>query len=133
MCLCQISLYSSDPCPFTYCINGSPVKSVSHYVILECIFSNYGPITNLVSYPKVITLFFFLGGQCLPIIAQYQTYISLVQSNLAYCFKAWRPHPLKDIRLIERVRHHSTKFILSDYASDCKSRSINTNLLLLSL
>ena len=39
-----------------------------------------------------------------------------------YCSPLWRPYLLKDIDSLERVQRHATKFILSDYTSDYKTR-----------
>ena len=41
----------------------------------------------------------------------------------------WRPYLIKDIMLLERVQRRATKFILSDYSMDYKSRLINLKLL----
>ena len=49
-------------------------------------------------------------------------YISFVRANLLYCSPLWRPYLLKDIDSLERVQRHVTKFILSDYTSDYKTR-----------
>ena len=49
-------------------------------------------------------------------------YISIVRANLLYCSPLWRPYLLKDINSLERVQRCATKFILSDYTSDYKTR-----------
>jgi hypothetical protein len=56
-------------------------------------------------------------------------YISLVRSKLCYCSQLWRPRLVKDILALERVQRRATKFILSDYSSDYKTRLINLKLL----
>ena len=48
--------------------------------------------------------------------------ISLVRYKLLYCSTLWRPYLLKDIELIEKVQRRATKFILSDYTSDYRTR-----------
>ena len=138
-CKClRIFLSPSELIPFTYCINGFPVDSVPHYRDLGVHFSNdlswtyhYSTIIS-----KVYNTLHFLRRTMSPhhsSATKLSLYISLVRSNLAYCSQVWRPHLLKDIRLIKRVQCRSTKFILNDYASDYKSGLMNTNLLPLSL
>ena len=56
-------------------------------------------------------------------------YISIVQPNLLYCSPLWRPYLIKDIDLLERVQRRATKFILSDYSSDYKTRLIQLGML----
>ena len=58
-------------------------------------------------------------------------HISLVHSQLTYCSPVWRPYLLKDISQLKKVQRHATKFILSDYSSDYRTRLISLNLLLL--
>jgi len=54
--------------------------------------------------------------------ARKSLYISIVRANLLYCSPLWRPYLLKDIDPLERVERCATKFILSDYTSDYKTR-----------
>ena len=56
-------------------------------------------------------------------------YISIIRPNLLYCSPLWRPHLIKDINLLERVQRRTTKFILSDYSSDYKTRLIQLGML----
>ena len=49
-------------------------------------------------------------------------YLSLVHSQLTYCSQIWYPHLLKDIIILEKVQHHVTKYILSDFTSDYRSQ-----------
>ena len=61
--------------------------------------------------------------------AKNHLFLSLIRSQLVYCSQVWRPHQLKDIKLIEDVQRRTTKFILNDYASDYKSRLSTLKLL----
>ena len=54
--------------------------------------------------------------------ARISLHISIVRTNLLYCSPLWRPYLLKDINSLERVQRCVTKFILSDYTSDYKTR-----------
>ena len=56
-------------------------------------------------------------------------YLTLVRPKLLYFSPLWRPYLIKDIMLLERVQRRATKFILSDYSMDYKSRLINLKLL----
>lgn len=61
--------------------------------------------------------------------ARKMLYISLVRSKLTYCSQIWRPHLIKDILSLEKIQRRATKFILSDYSSDYKSRLTSLNML----
>ena len=65
----------------------------------------------------------------IPYFAKKNLYISLVLSQITYCSVIWRPHLIKDIKLLESVQRRATKFILNDFTSDYKSRLIKLNLL----
>ena len=59
-------------------------------------------------------------------------YLSLVRSNLAYCWQAWAPQAVNLILDIERIQRRATKFILSlSYRSEVsyKQRLLKTGLL----
>ena len=56
-------------------------------------------------------------------------YISLVRAKLLYCSPLWKPYLLKDIELLERIQRRATKFILSDYSSDYRTRLIKIGIL----
>ena len=59
-------------------------------------------------------------------------YISLVRSTLLYCSSLWRPYQLHHIEALEKVQRRATKYILSDYTSNYKSRLIQLGILPLS-
>ena len=56
-------------------------------------------------------------------------YLSLVRSQLIYCSIIWRPHLIKDIKMIEQLQRRATKFILNDYESDYNDHLLKLNLL----
>jgi len=56
-------------------------------------------------------------------------YLSLVRAKLLYCSPLWRPYLLKDIDSLERVQRRATKFILSDYTSNYKTRLMQLGML----
>ena len=60
-------------------------------------------------------------------------YVFLVRSQLVYCSPIWRPHHMKDIKLVENVQHRATKFIVNDFSMDYKSRLLQLKLLPLSM
>ena len=62
-------------------------------------------------------------------ITKKKLYLSLVRSQIMYCSQLWRPNLIKDIFSLERVQRRATKYILSDYSSDYKSRLITLKLL----
>ena len=43
------------------------------------------------------------------VIARKQLYISLVRSQIMYCFPLWRPQLLKDTFTLERIQRRATK------------------------
>ena len=53
--------------------------------------------------------------------------ITLVRSKLSYCSVLWRPYLLKDIEQFKKIQRRATKYILSDYHFDYKSRLIATD------
>ena len=69
----------------------------------------------------------FMDSNCSQ--ARKSLYITLVRSKLLYCSPLWRPYLLKDIELLEKVQQRATKFILSNYQSDYKTRLIQIGIL----
>jgi len=48
---------------------------------------------------------------------------------LLYCPQIWHPYQINDITLLERIQRRATKYILTDFTSNYKTRPINLNLL----
>ena len=64
-----------------------------------------------------------------PLLPKKHLYISLVRSQLTYCSVVWRPHLIKDITTLEKIQRRASKYILSDFSSDYKSRLTSLNML----
>ena len=83
---------------------------------------------NAITY-KTLGLIRRCFNRNIPYFAKKNLYISLVLSQITYCSVIWRPHLIKDIKLLESIQRRATKFILNDFTSDYKSRLIKLNLL----
>ena len=112
-----------------YSIHGHSLSQSSHYKDLGVIFSNtlswrehYEMITSKAYKSLGLLRRVFKNSHCPE--ARKCLYISIVRPNLLYCSLLWRPYLIKDIDLLERVQRRATKFILSDYSSDYKTRLI---------
>ena len=56
--------------------------------------------------------------------------ISLIRSQVVlYCSPVWRPYLIKNIKNLEQLQSRATKYMLSDYISDYKTRLIHLRLL----
>ena len=64
-----------------------------------------------------------------PLLPKKHLYISHVRSQLTYCSVVWRPHLFKDITTLEKIQRRTSKYILSDFSSDYKSRLTSLNML----
>ena len=80
------------------------------------------------AYKTLGLLFRTFSRQHLPEVKK-KLYLSLVRSQLIYCSIIWRPHLIKDIKMIEQLQRRATKFILNDYESDYYDRLLKLNLL----
>ena len=59
--------------------------------------------------------------------ARKNLYLSLVRLQLTFCSPVWRPSLIKHFEPLERVQCQATKFILSNYMLDYKSRLVQLN------
>ena len=117
-----------------YSINSHSLSQSSHCKDLGVIFSNtlswrkhYEMITSKAYKSLGLLRRVFKNSHCPE--ARKCLYISIVQPNLLYCSPLWRPYLIKDIDLLEQVQRRATKFILSDYSSDYKTRLIQLSML----
>ena len=78
---------------------------------------------------KIIGLLRRVFNNVFAIAAKKHLYISLVRSQLTSCSVVWRPHLIKDITTLEKIQHRASKYILSDFSSDYKSRLTSLNML----
>ena len=65
----------------------------------------------------------------IPPLTKVKLYVSLIRSQLMYCFPIWRPYLVKDISNLEHLQRRATKYILNDYISDYKTRLLKLELL----
>jgi len=118
----------------SYCISGTAVTHTNTYKDLGlAIFENLSWADH---HGNIIAQAYKILGliRCTFNISHYPSakikpYTSLVRSQLTYCTQLWHPYLIKDILNIERVQQHATKFILNDYDSDYKSRSLQLKFL----
>ena len=78
---------------------------------------------------KILGLLRRVFNNVFAIAAKKHLYISLVRSQLTYCSVVWRPHLIKDITTLEKIQRRASKYILSDFSSDYKSRLTSLNML----
>ena len=78
---------------------------------------------------KILGLLRRVFNNVFSIAAKKRLYISLVRSQLMYCSVVWCPHLIKDITALEKIQRRASKYILSDFSSDYKSRLTSLNML----
>ena len=78
---------------------------------------------------KILGLLRRVFNNVFAIAAKKRLYISLVRSQLTYCSVVGRPHLIKDITTLEKIQRCASKYILSDFSSDYKSRLTSLNML----
>ena len=111
----------------SYTVNNVNLKQVYEHRDLGIIISN-----NL-SWSKHYSSICSRAYQALYFIYPYHQDSllkdKLVRSKLSFCSQLRRPRLAKDIRHIEAIQRHDTKYILSDYSSIYNDRLIFLNLL----
>lgn len=134
------SNYQLAPTPTTsqYQINGHRITSRLQHKDLGVVMSHDLSWTNhLTSITnqayKKLGLLRRSFSSVTSVSAKKSLYLSLIRSQLIYCSQVWRPHLVKDIKLLENVQRRATKFILNDYTSDYKTRLLKLQLLPLSM
>ena len=126
------SEYQSRP---TYRINSQTVDHVEYYKDLGIV------LTQNLSWESHYEYILSNGYKMLGLLrrtfsnvgcvqAKKVLYLSLVRSKLIYCSQIWRPQFFKDIQSLESIQRRATKYILSDYSSDYKSRLVCLQLMM---
>ena len=129
-CLLRFHNRTTNTTSSNYTVNDTSITSLDHCRDLGVIFStdlswtkHYNAITAK-AYQSL-----GLIRRTFPTNIKKLLFISLVKSKLIYCSPVWRPHLIRDIKLLERIQRRATKYILNDFVSDYKSRLINLYLL----
>ena len=125
---------SNTVTPHNYHMNGSWLITQDYCRDFGVIFSSdlswtehYNTIAKK-AY-QLLGLIRRMFSQSAPSSVKKLLYLSLVRPKLTYCSPIWRPRLIKDIMILERIQHKSTKYILDDYHSDYKTRLISLHLL----
>ena len=121
---------SSSSSPFTYSVNDQPLDCVTKHKdlgVLVCSNLSWSDHVHSICARAYRSLYlirrtFSTSSYSL----RSQLYLSLVRSQLCYCFQLWRPRLPKDITCLEQVQRRATKYI---YSSDYKSRLCSLHLL----
>ena len=135
-----LTFQSKDPTPFTlvYSINGHAIRNCHQYKDLGILMpgdfswtSYISSITNQ-AYKK---LGLFRRSLCSGdnVSTKRMLYLSLIRSQLLYCSQVWRSSLVKEIKTIEDVQCHATKFILNNYIKDYRTRLLKLHILPLSM
>lgn len=125
---------SSPTIAFSYVINGSQIPVTEKHKDLGLVVTSnlswsdhYNHMTSK-AY-RILGLLRRTFSMNNSVDAKKLLYTSLVRSQLIYCSPIWRPHLIKDIVKLEKLQRRATKYILSDFISDYKTRLITLKLL----
>ena len=125
---------SHDPIVYSYFINDKEILSKDCHKDLGVFIA--GDLSWSVHYDHICSRAYKMLGllrrvfcRANTIIAKKHLFNVLVKSQISYCSEIWRPHLLKDIQTLENIQRRATKFILSDFSSDYKSRLLSLNML----
>ena len=139
--------FNISKCALVHFSYGTPISPASSYcmgdqdiVALDCLRDLGVLISDDLSWSahydllcsrayKILGLLRRVFNNVFAIAAKKHLYISLVRSQLTYCSVVWRPHLIKDITTLEKIQHRASKYILSDFSSDYKSRLTSINML----
>lgn len=127
--------FPSSPESVLYYLNNQAITTRDQVRDLGVWFSNdlswSKHISHITSkaYQSLYLIRRSFNSALLPTHVRKALYVSLVRSHLTYCSVIWRPQYQRDILQLERVQRRATKWILSDYHSDYKSRLLALDLL----
>ena len=118
-------------------LTSSTIKKYCPKIVIKIwVFSSLvifpGQFTMITSVPELTRCLVSSGeysAELTPSLPKKHLFNVLVKSQISYCSEIWRPHLLKDIQTLENIQRRATKFILSDFSSDYKSRLLSLNML----